>query len=144
MHVIPNNDAVNNKGFHTAPQPWSAPGFSRELHHWGNTGRAHDGAAVLFYLWSTCCCAPVIKLFHCYLDYVHPKKEKKKKKKSTIFAMVSCYCICKLQHTKCYRLQWWIHPFKFSHLIQNNLWATPSPPRPFLTLGTNTASWIAL
>lgn len=34
------------------------------------------------------------------------QKEKKKKKKSTIFAMVSCYCICKLQHTKRYRLQW--------------------------------------
>ena len=83
MHVIPNNDAVNNEGFHTAPQPRSAPAFSRELRHWGNTGRAHDGAAVLFYLWSMCCCAPVIKLFHCYPDYVHPKKEEKKKAPSS-------------------------------------------------------------
>lgn len=51
-------------------------------------------------------CAAVLQLLSYSIAIRTMFTQKKKKKKSTIFAMVSCYCICKLQHTKCYHLQW--------------------------------------
>lgn len=51
-------------------------------------------------------CAAVLQLLSYSIAIRTMFTQKKKKKKSTIFEMVSCYCICKLQHTKCYHLQW--------------------------------------
>lgn len=38
-------------------------------------------SCVLFHLWSACCCAPVIKLFHRYLGYFHTHTYKTEKHK---------------------------------------------------------------